>query len=117
MKHCKKCGESDQAKFYETSQFCRVCHREWMRDSRLRKRGVSRDEYLFKLHQQVGACAVCSRPESAVKDGHRGLHQDHNHKTGKVRGILCSRCNQVLGRVHEDVALLRSLADYLDAHA
>lgn len=45
---------------------------------------------------QQGLCALCQRPESSFK---RKLNVDHNHKTGKVRGLLCYRCNKfIVGR-------------------
>ncbi len=45
------------------------------------------------------------------------IHFDHCHKTGKARGWLCFNCNAALGHVKDRSAVLRSLADYLDAHA
>ena len=116
MKKCGRCGEVDQAEFYATGRWCRTCQREAVRDGRYRKLGVSRDEYLAVLHGQMGACAVCGKHEAAVAGKARGLHLDHDHTTGKRRGILCSRCNQILGRVQEDVTLLQSMIAYINKH-
>ena len=113
MKHCKRCGETDQTKFYKTGIYCRVCHREWVRDYRLKKLGITREQYLAVLHGQLGGCAACGNQEQPIGNGHRGLHQDHDKATGKARGVLCSRCNQVLGRVDDSVGLLRALIDYV----
>lgn len=41
------------------------------------------------------------------------LAVDHNHKTGKVRGLLCRRCNQALGKLEDDPALFEAAATYL----
>lgn len=114
---CSKCGETDQTKFYPSakrSSWCKVCQREAVRDSRNRKIGVSREEYLAVLHGQHGACDICGKQERPVANGIRGLHLDHDHKTGKRRGILCSNCNQVLGRFKDDVALFQRAIDYLN---
>jgi hypothetical protein len=54
-------------------------------------------------------CAVCKRdPEK----GH--LHVDHDHVTGKVRGLLCGACNRTLGLTSESPERLRALAEYLE---
>lgn len=51
------------------------------------------DEYRTLLKSQGGGCAMCGRTPDKQK---RSLHVDHDHKTGKVRGILCSRCNRIM---------------------
>lgn len=116
MRKCGKCGETDQAKFYATGRWCKVCQREAVRDGRYRKMGVSRDEYLAVLHGQCGACAICGQHEQPVKAGARGLHLDHDHVTGARRGILCSRCNQGIGRFNEDVQLMQKAIDYINKY-
>jgi len=117
MKTCSKCGETDQAAFYRTGRWCRVCQREAVRDARYRKLGVSRDEYLAVLHGQLGACAICAAKEKPVGRNTRGLHLDHNHATGARRGVLCSRCNQVIGRVGESIELLEKTIAYLKQYS
>lgn len=56
---------------------------------------------------QGECCAVCSHDEGVMT-------HDHNHYTGKFRGIICQRCNTALGMALDDPATLRALADYLD---
>lgn len=60
-------------------------------------------------------CHLCSRATSADKK-HGRLHVDHDHKTGKVRGLLCKGCNTALGAFEDDSALMRRAADYVDLH-
>lgn len=97
----------------QRTNYCASCWREYTRNHRLKKLGVSREQWLATLADQLGACAVCGKQEHDTKDGKRGLHQDHDHATGKVRGILCSNCNQLLGRVGDSVIHLQGLIDYL----
>jgi hypothetical protein len=58
-----------------------------------------------------GKCWICEQPETI--EG-RSLAVDHDHDTGAVRGLLCTRCNWTLGRCEDDPKLLRAMADYLE---
>lgn len=65
------------------------------RDRHLRKAyGIGLDEYRSMLAEQDGRCAICRRPES---DFTKSLSVDHCHETGRVRSLLCGRCNTHLG--------------------
>lgn len=69
------------------------------------------------LEAQGGVCACCKQAETYIH--HRSkqiypLHVDHDHKTGKIRGLLCSICNQTLGKVKEDPEWLKALLRYLE---
>lgn len=46
----------------------------------------------------------------------RATHIDHNHETGKIRGILCHNCNVAAGFLKDDIKIIRGLADYLESH-
>lgn len=84
----------------------------YMKDYHLkRKYGISQEEYDAMLINQNGGCALCDRtPE---EEG-RQLAVDHDHTTGKVRGLLCWWCNhKTLGR-HSDPSYFRRIADYLE---
>lgn len=78
----------------------------------LRDHGITPDEYEEMLAAQNGGCAVCGAI-SADQSGRR-LHVDHCHTTGQIRGLLCSNCNNALGRANDDAERLHALADYLD---
>jgi len=59
--------------------------------------GISVEQYEAMLKQQSGCCAICKK---APGENARGrLHVDHCHKTGKIRGLLCVKCNMALGWV------------------
>ena len=82
--------------------------------------GVHPKEYEDKLKEQNFVCAICEEPETALFRNIPGkvkkMSQDHNHKTGKMRGLLCTRCNHFLGRVNEDVSLIQKMIDYLNKY-
>lgn len=75
--------------------------------NRVRERlyGVTADE----VSALGSACAICG----ALSSGARSLHVDHDHSTGKVRGLLCSTCNTSLGGFRDDPALLLRAVEYL----
>ncbi len=54
------------------------------------KYGITEAQYLSQLKKQNDSCALCGKHKSCFK---RNLHQDHSHKTGKNRGIVCYYCN------------------------
>lgn len=62
---------------------------------------------------QAGLCASCCRPMSLK----HGTHVDHDHKTGKIRGLLCWRCNIGLGFIEKDPLFLDNILAYQKAHA
>lgn len=74
------------------------------------KYGLSLEAYDTLLNNQNGSCAICSR-----KPGKRPLHVDHNHSTGKVRGLLCHQCNWYLGTVDRAPDILDRIKMYREA--
>ncbi len=75
-----------------------------------KKYGITLEQYNNMLQQQDNACAVCK--ETPVK---QRLHVDHNHTTGKVRGLLCQACNTSIGKLKENPELIRALALYVES--
>lgn len=73
--------------------------------------GITLTEYNQMFADQNGLCSGCYTHQSQLK---RSLSVDHNHKTGKVRGLLCGNCNRGLGYLWDNAQVLRRLADYLD---
>lgn len=59
------------------------------------------------LANQGNVCAICKKKK-------RRYDTDHSHVTGRVRGVICHRCNSLLGHARDSVAILRSAADYLE---
>jgi hypothetical protein len=77
-----------------------------------RTHGITPEQYDEMLAAQGGGCAICKRPPREDIS----LHVDHDHETGKVRGLLCFRCNNSLGDLEDDPVLVRAAAKYLDRH-
>lgn len=74
------------------------------------KYGVGETEVRAMLKAQHGRCAICGKtPEENTKDKRR-LVVDHNHKTGKVRGMLCHKCNLGLEWAEKDEWITKALA-------
>ena len=94
---------------------CRPCreHVKW-KSFIQRTYGITAEEYYDMLAAQDNKCAICESEEvnsSRVSSGK--LFIDHCHDTGKVRGLLCSKCNHSIGLLNDDVDLLRKAIDYL----
>jgi Recombination endonuclease VII len=82
------------------------------RDKRLRYiYGISLEEYDAMLERQGGVCAICKKAPARGKV----LFVDHCHVTGRVRGLLCAKCNSVLAFGHDDLDILRAAIAYLQA--
>jgi hypothetical protein len=73
-----------------------------------RRHGISVAEFDAMLTRQHGACGICERPFQCTP------HIDHCHVTGKVRGLLCNKCNLGLGYYDDDPTFLRNAARYLE---
>lgn len=78
---------------------------------------ISIEEYSILLLKQNGVCAICGKPETETQKGRlRQLCVDHCHETGKIRGLLCSKCNKGLGQFLDDANLLLKASCYLRAN-
>lgn len=99
-----------KAQYHKNHRF-----KKWQRDLK-KLYGLSVDQYNSKLEAQHSLCAICNKAES-VKDKRTGktrtLAVDHCHKTSKVRALLCSKCNLLLGLLHDDFSILKSVESYL----
>jgi len=82
-----------------------------MRDLYYRREfGISADDVDVMIAAQGSQCAICGTAPTRFAS----WNVDHDHETGRIRGMLCSRCNQGVGLFHEDVDRHRAAADYLE---
>lgn len=130
---CKKCQNKYSLKWRDENEENKKKHseyvkkwkaehpehqREWRKRNadkvanyELKQFGIDYDEYNRIFEKQNGACAICGR-----NSGKKKLHVDHDHKTGKVRALLCSNCNMSLGLVREDTNVLEKMIRYIFKH-
>lgn len=101
---------------------CQTSFEPWRRDqvycskrscgswsaSLMAKYGITAAEYSAIVANQGGGCAICRAPRRG-----RRLVVDHDHTTGRVRGVLCSRCNSAIGLLEDNFTRAKAAADYL----
>lgn len=80
------------------------------RENLKRKFGITPETYDLMLSAQGGRCAICAEKN----EGPRAFAVDHNHQTGKVRGLLCHNCNIGLGNLKDSKHLLLLAIKYLE---
>lgn len=81
---------------------------------RKNKYGITREEYDAMLVAQNYVCAICGKSQNRKTRGVlQPLSVDHDHKTGKIRGLLCHKCNIVLGLMGESPEMIPKIRTYL----
>lgn len=78
-----------------------------------RKYGLTKEEYESMLIDQKHQCKICGTKTAYVNNPDKGFAVDHCHRTGKVRGLLCMKCNTGLGMFTDDCDKLSSAISYL----
>lgn len=141
-KRCPRCREVKPFSEFGTATsnqgttrkagFCKACFNEYQFQRRDRDRerfnnaglkfhliracktaGITLAQYQRALEDQMGLCKICHQPQRSGY--HTRLSIDHDHVTGKFRGLLCSSCNSGLGHFGDDLALLEEAIQYLRA--
>ena len=116
---CIQCCKADAKAVFEANpepyrERAREAYDYAERRARMLKReyGMEPDDYTDLFDKQNGCCAICSAKES----GHNvteHLLVDHDHSTNKVRGLLCSSCNLMLGKAQDSIDILSHAITYL----
>lgn len=117
----EKRASSERHKEYmrEWHRKARAANPDYYWDQDLRRTyGVTLEWYREQLSKQNDVCAICKQPEKAVIRGKViSMPVDHDHKTGKARGLLCTKCNRGLGLFSDDEVALQAAIDYLRSHS
>ena len=101
--HCKNCRKEANAVWRASNpDRCRQYNRRWARRV---KYGLSPAKHAEMLQAQDAQCAICGRGGL--------LCVDHDHETGRVRGLLCTPCNTALGGFRDSPGLLDKAKQYL----
>lgn len=117
---CVSCGSSlplaEFPKYVDGKFICRECERARMHEYQIKKRGCTLEKYKELLDRQNGCCAVCNKPfgHTSCKGVRARLAVDHDHKTGRIRGLLCGKCNRAIGWFGDSVELLQAAIRYLN---
>lgn len=77
----------------------------------MNKFGITIEEYNNLFEKQKGCCAICGIHQNKLD---KKLAVDHGHETGEIRGLLCTRCNLLLGNVNDDISILINSIQYLN---
>ena len=117
----RKPGESNRVWYARKWQSRRQHFPNFDNERRLRRAyGIGLADYDAMFAEQNGVCAICKHAETSFDSRTNGIKRlavDHSHKTGKVRALLCFRCNSTIGRIGEDHDLMLAMSDYLKKHA
>lgn len=118
VKQCSKCLQFKPATFeyfYKRPKTkdglmhqCKACKDEKNKLNKFKKLGLTEDEYEQWYIEQGKTCAICHGTWNQT------LHIDHDHKTGQIRGLLCSECNNGIGKLKDNPNLLRKAIAYLE---
>lgn len=113
---CKVCDEGARKKWAKDNPEKQL--KSQRRNNLRTKYGLSLRDYDEMLAKQGGVCAICGKDpkDNVVSTRVHRLSVDHNHETGKIRGLLCNQCNRGLGFLQDSSHLLRVAANYLDCH-
>ena len=132
MKTCIKCSNikpkqefsKDKSRTDGFSNTCKLCRRSYEHDYNKknvlkikdrdlkRNHGITLEDKLKMISNQNNMCLICKTHFSSSERA-KFPCVDHNHKTNKIRSILCDRCNRVLGEIEENVSILESMILYL----
>lgn len=116
---CKPCVATRRRKKYLANPgYYLGKNREWARknpdhDKRaaLKRYGLSLEGFKEMLKKQNGKCAICDASKNS--DG-KSLYVDHCHETGKIRGLLCRKCNTGIGLLGDNMNGILKAKDYLE---
>jgi len=89
-------------------------YKTYFRNHRLiKKYGITQADYERMLQEQGGVCGICGGQPDITRHGITRLAIDHDHATGKIRGLLCNNCNAGMGIIGDTVEHLERAAEYL----
>lgn len=116
-KWCNTCNQFKDLDDFGTQQYkgkinirsqCKTCFNE-KHSSRFRPYKINEELFNVLLHSQDNKCAICGNNFKS----NRLTYIDHNHVNGKVRGLLCAKCNALLGTCNDNIDVLSNAISYL----
>lgn len=131
MKVCRKCKEEKPLEAFSKKRKglqpkCKICAaqetREWYSNNKVKAKdtrlkinyGISHERFEEMLEEQNGCCAICGKNLLLGRYKADIACVDHNHSSGKVRGLLCNSCNRGLGYFFDNPEFLEKAIIYLE---
>lgn len=125
---CKKIYPRSPVYFYKNKNrkmgldsWCKNCKSDYdHKRHKIYRYGISLNKVNELIFEQKNRCAICGQNFDDIFNIYidkltiRSPRVDHNHKSGKIRGILCNKCNILLGMVKDNTSILLKAVDYLD---
>lgn len=110
---CKECRNSRRRLRREHTPDCKIKGKSYYLKSTY---GISQETFNSMYQSQKGKCRICSIDiSSEIGQTKKGkAHVDHCHVTGKVRGLLCTKCNTILGMSNDSIRILQEAINYLE---
>jgi nitrate/TMAO reductase-like tetraheme cytochrome c subunit len=131
MKICRSCNQERDLSLFSKDKNkkdglrsnCKICcsksHKNYRKNNKDKllkhKYNISLNFYDNLFIQQNNRCAICSNAFSNEKHNYKA-HIDHDHTTGKVRGLLCNDCNSGIGFLKENITILSNAIKYIEKH-
>lgn len=111
---CSDCIRIDKSRRYHGGR-SEIMKNQWRGYTLKRKYGITTEDYNKMADLQQGKCAICGEEQLTENNQYntKKLVIDHSHKNGKVRGLLCSECNNGMGKLKDSVEILKKAINYL----
>lgn len=123
-KKCSKCKQPKEISQFGNpanktiSTYCKVCQKKINKEKKIINRekllktnyNMSLKQYNEIFVKQNGCCAICKKHQSELSIT---LAVDHNHETGKIRGLLCQNCNRALGHFQDNINTMQNAILYI----
>jgi len=118
----KPCKRGHIAARFTLTSNCKQCQQDYAKEHQTRLHlkknfNLTESEYDLILERQNGVCAICKEEEKII-DGQskklKPLSVDHCHKTGKIRGLLCTTCNLGISYFKDEHYLFKAAAEYCE---
>lgn len=113
--NCKRYYEKNKVKINTSKKLLYASspeYRKKINEQRIKSvYDLSPEQYQILVEVQNGVCAVCKIPQKNRKSSQ--LFVDHEHKTGRIRGLLCHKCNVAIGFIKEDITVALNIINYL----
>ncbi len=124
LKQCTKCKRTFPitSKFFNRNRtkkdgldfWCKECKQKYDKFRYQYKRyNITKEDYEKMMEGQNGKCLICGRNFDKIYFP-QNTHIDHDHRTGKVRGLLCNNCNVILGNAFDNLLILIKAIKYLE---